>query len=109
MINYIRQLIDELPDQKIEGQFVMQAQIGAIAEELSRLDPRDFDPSVQAGIVQARANLTHFGKSPALGTIVNSTIAKLRLLLDHYRGEGSGALRPCRGARLPAASTRVQK
>jgi hypothetical protein len=94
MTAYIKQLIDELDAQKIEGQFVMQSHVAAIAEELDRLDPREFEPSARAGIVQARANLTYFGTvKGGTGTVIKGVLDKLRPLLDQYRGEGSGGIR----------------
>jgi hypothetical protein len=94
MTAYIKQLIDELPVQKIEDQFVMQSHVAAIADELSRLDPRDFDPAARAGIVQARANLNYFGyEKGGTGSVINSVLQKLRPLLDQYAGEGSSGVR----------------
>lgn len=84
--------------QKIHGLDVpdIHSLFKGFAEELDRLDPRDFDPAVRHDFVVLRVAIRNWAK----GQIGNGTKAAadantMSGILDSYHGEGSGAsLRP---------------
>lgn len=90
MTQYLRQLIERIKiGDKTDGRFRLHIQVAALAEELHRLDPRDFEPAAQAHFVEYRANLTHYGQVNSLGQpVANEMLDKILPLLDSYRGVG---------------------
>jgi hypothetical protein len=61
--------------------------------ELNRLDPRDFEPSMQHEFVRVRANLDHLSSNkPAASDQVAEHVGALTAVLDHFRGSGTGGI-----------------
>jgi hypothetical protein len=71
-------------------------------QELARFDPRDFDPAVQALLVQARYSL-RFASATSKGAHsgqMTSVLNQIVKIFAHYKGEGSrgiGRQFPVRG------------
>jgi hypothetical protein len=68
--------------------------LGAIIEELNRLDPRDFEASARHDFVVSRSMLGAWvnpGGSNFNGFAASPYTEKLAILLNYYGGEGSGA------------------
>jgi hypothetical protein len=66
----------------------------AVGEELSRLDPRDFEPSARNQFVVQRAHLNGYFRNAKHITDYNAVmrlVKRFEELLDSYRGEGSHA------------------
>ena len=66
----------------------------ALAEELQRLDPRDFEPRACFEFVSHRATI----RTPARPNVITPDygnnflyVTKIKELLESFRGEGSGA------------------
>ncbi len=89
MVEYIKQYIQRLRDM---GGF-SRSHFNGLAEELGRLDSRDFEPLFQTSFAwdraelgsQIEANRTAPAKREAL-------LTSLANAMDHYRGEGSRGL-----------------
>jgi hypothetical protein len=62
-------------------------------QQLSQLDPRDFDPAKRAEFMVVRAQFAGIANplpnKSISGSMVNSAFVNLRPILDFYRGEGS--------------------
>lgn len=105
MVEYIKQLAEtiqlarqnQLGDgvTKIFGNQVpdIHTLFAAFAEELNRLDPRDFDPAVRHDFVVRRVAIRNFAKGQIGNGEKAATAAnEMSELLDSYTGEGSGAV-----------------
>jgi hypothetical protein len=64
-------------------------------EELRRFDPRDFDPAVQALLVQSRYSLRFATESMkgAHSQQMKTVLAQIIQVFENFRGQGSGGIR----------------
>ena len=62
-------------------------------EELRRFDPADFDPAVQALLVQSRYNVRFAAASGGMHTgQVQAVLDNIIRVFEHYKGNGSGGI-----------------
>src|SRR5262249_19095183 len=91
LVAYIQELVGELLARLGSEDFggEVESQVQVIAQELDRLDPRDFVPAARAAFVHARRR-TH-----RLGGLADSLVRLEHGGEDRTRWEGG--VRPCQG------------
>ena len=105
MIEYLKELAATIQvaqqnqlgsdQQKIHGYDVpdIHSLFAAFAEELNRLDPRDFAPAVRHDFVMLRVAIRNNARGQiGDGRKAAATAATMSSILDAYAGEGSGAV-----------------
>jgi hypothetical protein len=89
MINYISEYVTRaLVDEVLPGS-TPYVVVDEVSRELERLDPRDFEPGVQAEFLRLRGQIRHFAthKHDSSGTV--RVLKALLPVLALYRGDGS--------------------
>jgi len=103
MIEYIKEFIDVIVSYEDKNVTLARKRYGAtspdfarltesLAEELNRLDPRDFEPSARCDFVALRTTIRACAKNiPDDRSHTIGPAQKIKILLDAYTGEGTGA------------------
>src|SRR5688500_5133062 len=96
MVQYIVKIAETIAGHADRGELgeviVLRA---SFAEELDRLDPRDFLPSAQFDFVMARSQARRWAQQTSMAQVQLPSIADLARrtagILSHYGGDGSRA------------------
>lgn len=96
MVQYIKDILESLQNDDLNEGDVYEALLKSATEEVDRLDPRDFSPTMRHPFVLYRAFLrTYSGRSRWLRDrdAIRSTCKGLMPILEAYDGRGSEGTR----------------
>ena len=97
MIEYVRQIATEVAQKRdLDRSPTAYVLLGALKEELDRLDPRDFLPDARYEFVLERMTVRDYGSAISLNSghipVINGIGKRVLSLLEKYGGDGSRAL-----------------